>query len=70
MLTACPKGDDKSKLPFVSLISILTGLCLDLFFIKKTKITSKKYFFLDIPFSYAKILGETNFQLWEFPRSW
>ena len=27
--TVCPKGDDKSKLPCVSFIIILTGLCLD-----------------------------------------
>ena len=29
----------------------------------------EKHFFFDIPFSYAKILGETKFQPWEFPRS-
>ena len=31
------------------------------FFVKKIKITLKKYFFLHISSSYAKILGETNF---------
>ena len=31
LTTVCPKGDDKSKLPCVSFITILTGLCLDLF---------------------------------------
>ena len=33
---------------------------ISFFFVKK-KITLKKYIFLDIPSSYAKILGETNF---------
>ena len=37
-----------------------------IFFCKKIKIT---YFFLLISSSYAKILGETNFQPREFPRS-
>ena len=39
------------------------------FFRKKIKITLKKYVFLDISSSYAKILGETNFQSREIPRS-
>ena len=39
------------------------------FFVKKIKITLKKYFFLEIPSSCAKIWGETNFQSREFPRS-
>ena len=38
------------------------------FFLKKEKLP-KKIFFLDIPSSYAKILGETNFHSREFPRS-
>ena len=40
-----------------------------LFFIKKIKITFKKIFLKDIPSSYAKILGETNFHARVFPRS-
>ena len=36
------------------------------FFRKKIKIIIN---FFDIPFSYAKLLGETNFQPREFPRS-
>ena len=39
------------------------------FFFVKKKITPQKYFFSHISASYAKILGETNFQPWEFPRS-
>ena len=39
------------------------------FFRKKIKITLKKYFFLHISSSYAKILGETNFRTLEIPRS-
>ena len=35
-------------------------------FFRKKKITLNKYFFLDIPFSYAKILGENLFQSREF----
>ena len=38
------------------------------FFFRKKIINTKKIFFLDIPSSYAKILGETNFQSWEIPR--
>ena len=36
---------------------------------KKTKITKNEYIFWHISSSYAKILGETNFQPWEIPRS-
>ena len=39
------------------------------FFCKKIKITLF-FFFLDIPSSYAKILGETNFHAREIPQSW
>ena len=39
------------------------------FFVKKIKITSNYLFFLYILSIYAKILGETNFQSQEFPRS-
>ena len=39
------------------------------FFLKKIKFTPKKYFFLLISSSYAKILGEKLFRTWEIPRS-
>ena len=39
------------------------------FFLKKIKFTPKKYLFLHISSSYAKILGETLFRTWEIPRS-
>ena len=39
------------------------------FFLKKIKFTQKKYFFLHISSSYAKILGEKLFRTWEIPRS-
>ena len=39
------------------------------FFLKKIKFTRKKYFFLHISSSYAKILGEKLFHTWEIPRS-
>ena len=39
------------------------------FFRTKIKITPKKYFFLHISSTYAKILGETNFGTQEIPRS-
>ena len=39
------------------------------FFRKKIKITFKKYFFLHISSSYAKILGEKLFNTWEIRRS-
>ena len=39
------------------------------FFLKKIKFTPKKYFFLHISSSYAKILGEKLFRTWEIPRS-
>ena len=38
-------------------------------FSKKIQFTPKKYFFLHISSSYAKILGEKIFRTWEFPRS-
>ena len=40
------------------------------FFLGGKKLPKKDIFFLDIPSSYAKILGETNFHAWEIPRSW
>ena len=39
------------------------------FFLKKIKITYRKYFFFHISSSYAKILGEKLFRTWEIPRS-
>ena len=42
---------------------------ISFFFRKKIKITLNFLFFLDIPSSYAKILGETNVQSQEIPRS-
>ena len=39
------------------------------FFRKKIKFTQKKYFFLHISSSYAKILGEKLFRTWEIPQS-
>ena len=39
------------------------------FFSLKKKFTPKKYFFLHISSSYAKILGEKLFRTWEIPRS-
>ena len=39
------------------------------FFRKKIKISPKKYFFLHISSSYAKILGEKLFRTWEIPQS-
>ena len=39
------------------------------FFLGGEKITPKKYFFLHISSSYAKILGEKLFRTWEIPRS-
>ena len=35
----------------------------------KIKFTPKKYIFLHISSSHAKILGEKLFRTWEFPRS-
>ena len=40
-----------------------------LFFFKKIKCTPKKYFFLHISSSYAKILGGKLFRTWKIPRS-
>ena len=37
--------------------------------VKKEKLPEKNIFSLDIPSSYAKILGETKFQSQEIPRS-
>ena len=37
------------------------------FFLKKIKFTQKKYYFLHISSSYAKILGEKLFRTWEIP---
>ena len=39
------------------------------FFRNKIKLNLKKYIFLDIPSSYAKLLGGNLFQPWEFLRS-
>ena len=39
------------------------------FLVKKKKITQKEYCFLHIYSSYAKILGETNFNTREIPGS-
>ena len=57
--------------PLCSFLNLLKLYCLDTKYSRESKNKNylKKYFFLHISSSYAKILGETNFRTREIPRS-